>query len=595
MAINTRLRTISVPEASSIGCGIFEGMINMTTNTRSTVIAHKAVRSLTLAMGVVLALLIPTNSMGQVPRVTSARLLTSTADDEEWPIGAAMDRQGNYFLGGSYQAAFVSFGDQTLTNLSAGILIPNWHGAVNGFVAKYTGSGSLLWVQHIGGDSISGDAVVACGTDGGGNVFVTGYMSSSNVWFGTNLISNVGTNSTFYVAKFDPYGNFIWAQQVGGVLAGWALAVDISGNVRVAGRFSPTNVVFGTNYFESSAPVADFIAEYSGDGQLLWVKAVTFSDYEQSLALAVDTTGDTYFSDSFSGIADFGTALLTNSAGENGETLFLAKYDPDGNVVWANAIGTGTEYIEPTALAVGPQSDCHLFGGYWYQSTATIGTNTLPPTIGEIGANGFIAKYDGAGNLAWVSTMTGNNFVNGNTLAVDPMDYCWIVGYASGSNLDFGSGILATNADPDLWSVAGFVARYEPTGKPLWAKVLNSPGVNTEPVGVLDSTGSLSLFGLAYGTSPLDLDGIVINGPTNGTNYFFAAKINGPAVSIQLLGGQIIISWPTNAAGLSLESTADLRSGNWSPVTNAPVVVGDQYSVTNNISAGSQFYRLRNF
>ncbi|HWY76766.1 MAG TPA: hypothetical protein VN281_14180, partial [Verrucomicrobiae bacterium] len=564
-------------------------------DTHKYITVSMAARTLTLAMPFMIATMIAINSMSQVPRISSARQLTSSADDEERPIGAAMDRQGNFFLAGSFQAPFVSFGDQTLTNLSAGILIPNWHGAVNGFVAKYTGSGSLLWVRHIGGDAISGDSALACGVDAAGNVFITGWLGSSNVWFGTNLISNVGTNFAFYVAKFDPEGNFIWAQQVAGIIGGRALAVDHAGNVHAAGSFVPTNVVFGTNYFESSALVGDFIAEYSGDGQLLWVKAVTFSGYEQSPALAVDSAGNTYFSDSFQGVADFGTVALTNSAGANGETLFLAKYDPNGNLVWANAIGTGTQVIAAEALAVGPQADCHVFGAYWYQSTATVGTNTLPPTIGQTGANGFIAKYDSAGNLAWVSTMTGSNFVSGNTLAVDPMDYCWAIGYAGGSNLDFGSGITATNADPDLYSVAGFVARYEPTGKPLWAKVLNSPGVNTEPVGVLDSTGSLSLFGLAYGTSPLDLDGIMVNGPTNGTNYFFSAKINGPAVSIQPLGGQIIISWPTNAAGLSLESAADLRSGNWSPVTNAPVIVGAQFSVTNNSSAGSQFYRLRNF
>jgi hypothetical protein len=567
-------------------------MINMTSNPRPKKIAHKAMRSSTLAMGLVLALLLATNSNGQGPRITSAALLTGTADDEEEAIGAVMDRQGNFFLAGSYQAAFVSIGDQNLTNLSAGILINNWHGAVNSFIAKYSNSGSQLWVRHIGGDSISGDTVVDCGTDKAGNVFITGYISSSSVWFGTTELTNIGTSSAFYVAKFDPEGNFLWAQQVAGVIGGRHLAVDDNGNVHVAGPMSPTNIVFGTNYFESSAQSADFVAEYTGDGELLWVKSVNFSEYEQSVSLAIDSSGNTYVSDSFDGIADFGTVALTNAAGE---TLFLTKYDPVGNLLWAKTIGTGTDVIAATALATGPQADCYVFGAYLYQASATIGTNTLPMTIGDNGANGFLAKYDSAGNLAWVNTMTAKNSVCANTLVVDPMDYCWVAGFAGGSSLDFGSGITATNSDTYPYSVKGFVARYQPTGQPLWAKVLDSVGVDTDPVAVLDSTGSLSLFGLAYGTTALDLDGIVVNGPTNGTNYFFAAKIGGPVLNVQSLGAQVVISWPTNAVGLSLESTTDLSSGNWSLVTNAVVVVGDQYSVTNNISAGSRFYRLRNF
>jgi hypothetical protein len=552
-------------------------------------IATNTIVAFTLAV----ALWTGSSAQAQTPRISWAEQLTGSANDFYLAQSAAMDGQGNIYFGGVFNTPVVSFGELTLTNLSLNFDINNGYEAVNGFVAKYNASGSLLWVRQVGSDHEI--FVDGCASDAAGNVFITGYVSGSNAWFGTNLISNAGSLFALYVAKFDPQGNFLWAQEVEGDISGSALAVDGAGNLRVAGGMVPTNVVFGTNYFESSAPAADFIAEYNTDGDLLWVKAVIFSDYNRFLCFAADSAGNSYISDAFDGTADFGTLGLTNSYEGNGENLFLAKYDPAGNLLWANSIGASPQGIGALALGVGPGSDCHVLGAYLPPGTATIGTNVLPIATSS-SANGFVAKYDSLGNLSWVNPIVGgqNNF-GGPSVIVDPMDTCWAIGYASGSILDFGGGVRATNSDIMPFWGKGFVARYQPSGNPLWAKILDSPEVAVIPVGVLDSTGSLFLYGVAGGSNTLNLDGIIVNGPTNGSSYFFAAKIDGPVLNVQSLGAQVVISWPTNAVGLSLESITDLSSGNWSPVTNAPAVVGDQYSVTNNVSIGSQFYRLRNF
>jgi hypothetical protein len=59
-------------------------------------------------------------------------------------------------------------------------------------------------------------------------------------------------------------------------------------------------------------------------------------------------------------------------------------------------------------------------------------------------------------------------------------------------------------------------------------------------------------------------------------------------------GDQVVITWPTNAAGFTLESTADLLSSNsWSPVSPDPAVINGQNTVSNTIGSGNQFYRLK--
>lgn len=67
-----------------------------------------------------------------------------------------------------------------------------------------------------------------------------------------------------------------------------------------------------------------------------------------------------------------------------------------------------------------------------------------------------------------------------------------------------------------------------------------------------------------------------------------------PPLTATRAGNQIIISWPTNnAAGLSLQSTVTPGSGtSWHAVSPQPVLVGNQWVVTNSISGTSQFFRL---
>ena len=56
----------------------------------------------------------------------------------------------------------------------------------------------------------------------------------------------------------------------------------------------------------------------------------------------------------------------------------------------------------------------------------------------------------------------------------------------------------------------------------------------------------------------------------------------------------MILSWPTDSTGFTLQSTPNLTPPvTWLDVTNPPTVVGGQFTVTNTASAGAQFFRLR--
>ena len=60
-------------------------------------------------------------------------------------------------------------------------------------------------------------------------------------------------------------------------------------------------------------------------------------------------------------------------------------------------------------------------------------------------------------------------------------------------------------------------------------------------------------------------------------------------------GAYVILTWPTNAAGFTLQSTTNLvSSALWAAVSPGPLVIDGQNTVTNLISGTQQFYRLAN-
>jgi uncharacterized repeat protein (TIGR03803 family) len=82
------------------------------------------------------------------------------------------------------------------------------------------------------------------------------------------------------------------------------------------------------------------------------------------------------------------------------------------------------------------------------------------------------------------------------------------------------------------------------------------------------------------------------NGPGWGT-VFRLTIVPDPQLTIIPSESYVILTWPTNYAGFTLQSTTNLGSSAvWTPVSPKPVVIGGQTVAINTISGTQQFYRL---
>ena len=70
--------------------------------------------------------------------------------------------------------------------------------------------------------------------------------------------------------------------------------------------------------------------------------------------------------------------------------------------------------------------------------------------------------------------------------------------------------------------------------------------------------------------------------------------VAGPALSISLSGNQVILQWPANTAGFNLQSTANLVSGSWAPVTGTPSVINGLNTLSITATGSQTYYRLKN-
>jgi uncharacterized repeat protein (TIGR03803 family) len=274
----------------------------------------------------------------------------------------------------------------------------------------------------------------------------------------------------------------------------------------------------------------------------------------------------------FGGLALSGNMLYGTAAygGTHGNGTVFAINTNTGVFTNLYNFTNGTDGAAPYAGVV--VSGNKLYGTASYGGTAGNGTIFALNTDGT----GFTNLH--SFSAAAVNTNTGYSTNSDGTGPQGPLTISGTTLYGTapscGAN---GSGtIFKLNTDG-----SGFTTLYSLSTIAL--NSANSIYTNSDGFGV---TSGLVLSGnTLYGTAD--------NGGQNDFGTIFSLSLpTGPQLSTIHSGTNLVITWPTNATGFTLESVTNLGSTNWSTVSPPPVVINGQNTVTNAISGAKKFYRL---
>ncbi|HWH68429.1 MAG TPA: SBBP repeat-containing protein, partial [Candidatus Sulfotelmatobacter sp.] len=456
-------------------------------------------------------------------------------------LATAVDAATNVYLAGLFSGT-VAFGTSNLVS----------SGGTDVLLAKYDAAGRLLWATQAGGEL--GDFANSLAVDPAGNLLVVGGFESSRAVFGGWVLTNNYRSRDLFVAKYDRAGHALWARRAGtmGYDEAKAVATDSGGNVYVTGSYYDTilfdSIGLTNRYYYTNF----FLTKYDPEGKVLWARTTTGPSLCQGSGVTVDAATNVYVTGDLLGRADFGSGSLTNTNSYLNGTVFVAKYDREGTLLWVRkGAKTGIGYGQ--AIVVDKAGEVYATS---YKRDYGIGY--------------LLSRYDGDGNVGWyranaISCCTGDaTYANG--LALDLTGNPVLTGAGNGSI----EGL--TN-----YFTGGYVLKFRSDGEGFWMQRCGTVGNSVAS----DRSGGLYVAGRFTGQGFFGASNLV----SAGANDAFLVKFGvrppaitvGPASQQVVLGGSVVLrvsatgsgplayQWQFNGVNLAGATGSTLTLGSFKP------------------------------
>lgn len=193
-----------------------------------------------------------------------------------------------------------------------------------------------------------------------------------------------------------------------------------------------------------------------------WATATGGGGSDQAYAIATDNEGNSYVTGWFSENAHFGDIVLNS---EGGKDVFLAKYNHNGEVLWAvKAWGIANNAAAGITL---DWDDFPIITG-WFAETIHFGDIVLE-SHGSYDM--FVARYNNEGDVIWAKSAGGEGDDYGNRLTTN-LEYDVLVSGSFRYTAHFGEETTITSeGNRDI-----FIANYSNTGNFHWVKKAGGEG-----------------------------------------------------------------------------------------------------------------------
>jgi hypothetical protein len=355
----------------------------------------------------------------------------------------------------------------------------------------------------------------------------------------------------FFVAKFSVQNELLWVRDSGEsdntITVGSAIAVDAQGNAHVAGTFSD-----GDHDWL-------FLQKYTSDGQRLWVQRVDHQNVPPYYGnpvhgLCVDSMGHVVMTGFVSaGVTDFSGTTVSSADVD----WFVARYKPNGDFDWVR-VGCG--------LSVAVDRTGNIYSG---------------TQAGEL------VKLNTGGEVLWSKPLPV--FLSqGNGIAIDANDEPVFTGQFEGTvSLDQVTLRARSSGYSDF-----FVAKANAQGAIRWAMAGGGAEWDSGNQVACDGTGHVYLTGVIWRYTAY-FDGLALVPLGSSYPTVFATKLSeAPPLRIEQAASHSTLAWPAKATNYVLESSTTLPAGSWTTVTNTPTVIGRDRSLRLPATGNAQFFRL---
>ena len=312
-----------------------------------------------------------------------------------------------------------------------------------------------------------------------------------------------------------------------------SVATDHDGNVYATGFFQSDNISFGPNAFAKSGAADVFLLKYDPSGNLVWAKRAGGTGSDYAYSVAVDKFGYVYITGSFQSTIAFGSFTLT--ANHPADELFFVKYSPQGNVIWAkSSASSSAATASGNSIATDDAGNAYI-AGYAMASDVSFDNVTLS-NIGTTSVS-FIVKYDVNGNVIWAKKPTTSGGVSISKILVDYAGNMFITGWNHFATTVFGN-ITLTNPSPGTDLI--YVAKLDASGNAIWAKNSQGNGTAYSWDAAMDALGNYYVSGRFEYTSGIHFDALTINNSYKNSSdgYIVKYDANGNAIWAKSMGGK---------------------------------------------------------
>lgn len=378
-------------------------------------------------------------------------------------------------------------------------------------------------------------------TGGGSGVFIAGSFTNE-VQVGPHRLTSP-TGRSVFTAKFDDGGNVVWVRQAdaGRSLFLSGLAANRIGEVVVYGKYGYEGMAFENislpGSFNASGAGSLFIAKHDANGRLLWAKS-DGPGSANSRDCAIDSAGNVYFTGCFYRQTQIAGRVMT--APEYVSEFFLAKYDSGGRAAWVTREGNSGGNLG-ARIGLDPSGNIHVSG---VNMSERIFAGISYPLESRYLSNSFVAVFNPKGEFQSVRQFRRGDFDFSNTICVD----------------------LAKRNVPGPWLTA---ARNRST--------------NSQPA-ALSSAATLP------NTSVSDLksgEGAAAGGHTPGAE-------GAPMLRAERAGEHLLLRWAKTSAHFEVEGTDTIMPFPlWQPVAHAPEEISGEMTMRIPLDRAAAFYRLR--